>query len=274
MPRPIWKGHISFGLVTIPVTLYSAEKRDEMHFKLIDKRNNAGIKYRKVNEVTSEEVTQDNIVRGFEYEPGEYVILGDADFKKAAPEASQSVDIETFVANGAIPPEYFDKPYFLVPSKKGERPYALLREILRKSDCVGVAKVVIRTRQYLAAVIASGDILLLEILRFAHELREAPGEEVPSNDLSELKITDKEMALAEQLVESMKSDWEPETFKDDYRDAITAYVEAKVKSGETTTIAESDEEEEKAPAGQVIDMMTLLKQSMESSKVKRSGEGA
>lgn len=266
MPRPIWKGHISFGLVNIPVTLFSAEQSKELSFKMLDSRNNSPIKYQRVNEKTKEEVPWDKIVKGYEYESGEYVLLGDEDFKRAAPEASQSVDIESFVPTGSIPPEYFEKPYYLVPSKKGERAFALLRETLKRQDCVGIAKVVIRTKQYLSALIVRDKALVLEILRFEHELREAPSEQLPTEDLEELKINDKELALAEQLVTSMKSDWDPSQFKDEYTDSLMAWINKKVKDGETQTIAKAEEEGDEEAGGDVIDMMSLLKRSMEGRK--------
>lgn len=266
MPRPIWKGHISFGLVNIPVTLYPAEKRDEMSFKMIDKRNNAGVKYRKVNEITGEDVRTEDIVKGYKLDDGDFVTMTEADFKRAAPEATQSVDIEAFVPLDQISPEFYDKPYFLVPAKKGERAYALLRQALKDANVAGVAKVVIRTKQYLAAVIVREKALILEVLRFANELREVPEAELPTTDLEELKITDKEMALAEQLVDSMKSDWDPAEFKDEYREAIHSYVEAKVKGGETFSMATAHEDEEEETAGDVIDMMALLRKSMERQK--------
>jgi len=270
MARPIWKGHVSFGLVNIPVTLFTAEKRDALSFKLIDKRNNAGIKYRKVNEVTNEEVTTENIVKGYQLDDGEFVLMTDADLKRAAPESTQSVDIEMFVPAEQIPIEYFDKPYYLVPDKKGERPYALLREALKKAQCVGIAKVVIHTKQYLAALMVRDKALVLELLRFAHELRDIPEEDLPTEDLEALKVTDKELALADQLVDSMRGEFVPEEFKDEYKDKVISYVEAKVKGGETFAKAMPDFDDEESLGGDVIDMMALLKRSME--KQKEAGE--
>ncbi|MBS1722182.1 MAG: Ku protein [Armatimonadetes bacterium] len=277
MARPLWKGHISFGLVTIPVTLHSAERSKDLSFKMIDSRNNAAVKYNRVNEITNEPVPWDKIVKGYEYEDGEYVLLGEEDFKRAAPEATQSVDIEAFVPVEQIPVQHFEKPYFLVPGKRGERPYALLREALRRQNCVGVAKVVIRTKQHLAALMVQDQALVLEILRFSHELRAAPIEDLPPNDLEDLKVTDKELALAEQLIESMKDDWKPKDFKDDYYDSVMDYIEQKVARGEKGPVATAEgEEEEAASSGEVIDMMSLLKKSMaardkESGKATRTG---
>jgi DNA end-binding protein Ku len=266
MPRPIWKGHVSFGLVNIPVTLYTAEKRDGLSFKLIDKRNNAGIKYRKVNEVTNEEVSSENIVKAYPLEGGEFVALTDADLRRAAPESTQSVDIEMFVPAEQIPIEYFERPYYLVPDKKGERPYALLRAALKKANCVGIAKVVISTKQYLAALMVRDRALILELLRFSHELREVPEEELPTDNLEELKVTDKELALADQLVDSMRGEFVPTDFKDEYKEKVIAYIEAKVKGGETFAKAAPEDEDEDIGGEGVIDMMALLRKSMEQQQ--------
>jgi len=264
MSRPIWKGHISFGLVNIPVTLFSADQTNEMKFRMIDSRNNSGIKYQRINEATKEEVPWENIVKGFEHEEGRYVMLGDEDFRRAAPEATQSIDIESFVPSGDIPPEHYEKPYYLVPGKKGERPYALLREALTRSGCAGIAKVIIRSRQHLAALIVRDRAMILEILRFPNELREVPLDKIPGADLEELKITSKELALADQLVASMKGDWEPGEYKDVYKDSLMAWIEQKAEKGETAPLVGSEEEAEDTGAT-VIDMMELLKKSMEKA---------
>ena len=166
MARPIWKGHISFGLINIPVTLYPAEQRSELHFNLIDDRNKARVRYQRVNERTGEEVPWDNIVKGYEYEENEYVLLGDADFKQADVKATQTVELEDFVTAEEINGIYFDKPYYLVPSKAGIKGYVLLRETLKKTKKMGIARVVIRTREYVAALFPKGRGLVLDLLRY------------------------------------------------------------------------------------------------------------
>lgn len=273
--RPIWSGRISFGLVNIPVSLYSAEQSNELNLKLVDSKNKAGIKYQRVNEVTGEEVPWDRIVKGYEYEDGEFVLLSDEDFKSAAPEASQTVDIEEFVPTESIPPEFFEKPYYVVPGKRGEKSYALLREALKKSGRAGVARVVIRTKQYLSVVLARDDVLVLELLRFPHEIREAPAEKIPGTDLQSLKISAKELALAQQLIESMEAEWDPASYSDDYQDNLMAYINKKIAKGQTDAVKHA--EGDKTPAkGEVIDMMALLKQSMErnAGKTKKSHKGS
>jgi DNA end-binding protein Ku len=259
MPRAIWKGSISFGLVNIPVGLYSAEKREEISFHLLDRRNMARVRYKKVNEETGDEVPWDETVRGYEYEKGHYVVLTDEDLKRAAPEATQSIDIIDFVDIEEISPLYFDKPYYLGPDKKGGRAYALLRETLRRTGKAGIAKVVIRTKQYLAGVVARGDVLTLEILRYAHELRD-PGElDVPTGKEG---VSERELEMAERLVEGMVEDWEPEKYEDTYRDDLMKLIEKRVEAGQT----EGSDEPAPAPRrteGRVVDLMALLKQSVE-----------
>lgn len=270
MSRPIWNGHISFGLVHIPVSLYAVEQRNDLHLKMVDSRNKSGIRYERINEVTGQEVPWDQIVKGYEYEDGKFILLTDEELKRAAPEATQSIDIDSFVPTQEIPPQYFDKPYYLVPAKRSEKPYALLREALRKSGRTGIAKVVIRTRQYLAAISVRDKALILDLLRFHQELREAPEDKLPSTSLKELKISDKELEMAEQLIKTMETDWQPEQYKDEYRETLMKWIHKQIEGGETTSIGEADEPEEKED-GKVIDMMALLKQSMEKhAEAKKS----
>src|SRR5688572_16743355 len=169
MARPVWKGHISFGLVNVPIVLYSAERRADLSFQLIDSKNAARIRYERVNEETGEEVPWDKIVKGFEYEQGSYVLLSDEEIETASVEMTRTIEIEQFVDLEQIDVRYFDRPYVLVPDKNGQKGYVLLREAIAESGRAGIATVVIRSRQYLAALLASGDALLLELLRFAQE---------------------------------------------------------------------------------------------------------
>jgi len=171
MQRPIWKGHISFGLVSIPVSLYSAEKRVDLHFHMLDSRNLKRIRYERVNDDTGKEVPWTQVVKAFEFDKNNYVILSDDDFKQAAPKAIKSIDIEDFTNLSDIDYLYFERPYYLVPDKSGEKGYVLLREGLKKTKKVGIAKVVIRAKQYLAAVMPGEYSLILNLLRFNQELR-------------------------------------------------------------------------------------------------------
>jgi DNA end-binding protein Ku len=259
MPRSIWKGSISFGLVNIPVGLYSAEKRQEIQFHLLDKRDKAPIHYQRVSEKTGKEVPWADIVRGYEYEEGHYVVLSDEDLKRANPEATQTVDILDFVDAADIPTVYYDKPYYLGPDKKGAKSYALLREVLVKTGKVGIAKVVIRTRQYLSAVVPQGDVLVLNLLRFAHELRDAGEVEVPHGRAG---VTDRELEMAERLVEGMVSEWDPEKYRDSYENDLMTLIEKRVKSGDTAAV---ETPAPKRREGNVVDLMALLKRSVEVS---------
>lgn len=269
MARAIWKGNITFGLVNIPISLYPAENRSNLHFRLLDKRNKAHVKYQRVNEATGEEVPYEEVVKAYEYDEGDYVILDDEDFKKADVEASQTVEIEDFVDEDAIDYVFFDKPYYLVPGKKGEKGYVLMRETLRRLRKVGIAKVVIRTRQYLAALIPEGNALILDLLRYDHELRDPSEFQLPSEDLDAYRISQKELQMAEQLVETMTAEWEPAKYKDDYREALMNWIEKKAKEGETATPPAAEAGEEERAGAEVIDMMSLLKKSVQQSAKER-----
>jgi DNA end-binding protein Ku len=268
MPRPIWKGSISFGLVNIPITLFPAESQSDLHFQMIDSRNHARVRYKRVNEVTEEEVPWSEIVKGYEFEDGNYILLSDEDFKQADREATKTIEIEDFVDLGAIDYAYFDKPYYLVPGKGGEKGYVLLREALRRKGKVGIARVVIRTKEYLAALIPEGDALVLDLLRYHQQLRDLGEYAIPHGDLEAFKVTRKELDLAETLVESMAAEWEPEKYHDEYHDALMAWIEKKAREGKTEALPEEKAEAE-AEGGKVIDMMALLKKSLEAK-----GEGA
>ena len=263
MARPIWKGSISFGLVTIPVTLYSAENREEeLHFSLLDGRNHAKIKYKIVNEVTGEEVPWEEIVKGYEYEDGNYVFLGDEDFKRAAVEATQTVSIEDFVDRDAVDHVFYDKPYFLVPSKGGEKAYVLLREVLKKTNKIAISRVVLRTRQYLAAVVPEGDALVLDLMRYAYELRGPDELGLPEISAKAGKVKPQEMAMAEQLVDAMSSKWKPEKYHDEYRDKLMKWIDKKVERGELGPAAPSPASDEAEEAPAPINIVDLLKRSV------------
>jgi DNA end-binding protein Ku len=263
MARPIWKGHISFGLINIPVTLYPAEQRSEFHFNLIDNRNKARIKYQRVNERTGEEVSWDNIVKGYEYDENQYVLLGDADFKQADVKATQTVELEDFVTAEEISGIYFDKPYYLVPSKAGIKGYVLLRETLRKTKKVGIARVVIRTREYVAALFPKDRGLVLDLLRYEEELRKESDYDLPAADIEQYKVTQREIEMAERFIESLTSTWQPDKYKDQYRERLMDWIEKKAKTG-MVKVAEEEPAEEAAPTlGE--DIMQLLRKSLEQT---------
>ena len=264
MARSIWKGSISFGLVNIPVGLYAAETRNDISFKMLDKKTMSPIHYKRVAEESGKEVPWEQTIRGYEFEAGKYVVLSDADLKGAAPEATQTIDIVDFVDLEEISPLYFDKPYYLAPDKKGTKAYALLRETLRRTGKVGISKVVIRTREYLAAVVARGEVLTLELMRYAHELRDPDDLDVPRGKQG---VTDREIDMAERLVEGMVSAWDPEKYKDTYRADVMKMIDKRVEAGDLEASPEPAAKPEK-PKNNVIDLMALLKQSLDEKPKK------
>lgn len=271
MSRPIWKGHISFGLVNIPVVLHSGEKQLDLQFRLLDSRNQARVRYERINEETGEEVPWQDIVKGFEYEEGQYVVLEETDFEKIALEVNKSVEIESFVDGKDIDYVYFDKPYYLVPDTHGKKGYVLLREVLRRSGKVGIAKVVIRTRQYLAALLPQSDVLVLELLRFHQEIRNTSEFDIPAGNVKSYKISEKELMLAQQLVESMTTKWVPQNYHDDYRKALMKWIEKKSHTAHARTSRQPGAKEEKTGSGKVIDMMGLLKKSVQRAHPSGGG---
>jgi DNA end-binding protein Ku len=269
--RPIWSGSIDFGLVNIPVKLYSAQTSSRPDFDLLDKRDFSRVRYRRVNEKTGQEVKWDQIVKGFQYEKGEYVALTDRDFEQANVEATQSITIMDFVDGNAINSLYYDTPYYLEPMKNGRRAYALLREVLQKTDKVGVANVVLRTRQHLAALIAQGPLLVLNTLRYAHELRDPSRLNLPQNGDKRSAVSSQEIKMAEQLVGSMTGAWQPEKYRDAYHDDLLKLIDRKVKAGQTKAVESAVPARRPKREGKVIDMMHLLRQSVKQAQSK---EGA
>ena len=267
VPRALWTGSLGFGLLQIPVSLHTASATQELRFHQLDDRTHDPIGYKRVNKVTGDEVEWEHIVRGYEVEKGEYVVITDEDMKAADVEATQSIDVVDFVDRDAVQPVWFDKPYFLAPTKRAERAYALFREALVRTHKVAIAKVVIRTRQHLAMVYPSGRALVLEILRWAHELRSARGLDLPAEDLSELKVGDRELEMAEELVERMSTDWDPSRYHDEYREAVLAMIEEKARSGKVTEVRHPKAEGE-APQ-RTADLVALLRKSLDSTGAER-----
>jgi DNA end-binding protein Ku len=258
MARALWKGAISFGLVNVPVELHSAKKRSaELDMTMLDKRDLAPVGYKRVNKSTGKEVAWGDVVKGYEYKDDKYVVLSDEDFRRANPEASKTVDILAFVELKDIQPQHFETPYYLKPEKRGEKAYALLRDTLAKAGKAGVASVVIRTKQYLAALVPQDEVLVLNTLRYADELKDPAELEIPK-----AKVTAKELDMALRLVEDMADDWRPEKYKDTYREDLLKRVKEKVKAGESEEITEP-EKEPRAKSADVIDLMSLLNQSVE-----------
>ena len=267
MPSTIWTGSISFGLVNVPVSLVTAEQRDDLDFTLLDKRDSSPIGYQKISKRTGKPVPGDRIVRGVEQANGRYVVVSDADLRKATPERTQRIDILAFVNAPAIPPVYFDRPYYLEPARGGERGYALFREALRRSGKIAVASVVVKTRQHLAAVLVLDRVLVLDVLRYASELRDRSKLRVPGTNLKALRISDRELKMAERLVGEMTEDWDPEQYHDEYRDELLAFIKKRSRAGRLASATETEEEPAPRKRADIIDIAELLKRSL-----SRTGE--
>ncbi|PYL16454.1 MAG: Ku protein [Verrucomicrobia bacterium] len=255
--RAIWKGSISFGLINIPIALYPATRKEELRFRLLRAKDLSPVNYKRVAQADGKEVPWDEIVKGYEYEKGKFVVLKDEDFQRVDLEATQTVDIQDFVDVDEIDPMFFYKPYYLEPQKGGDKAYVLLRDTLEESKKVGIAKVIIKTRQYLAGVKAEGGVLVLELMHFAEELADTGKLHVPKK--LEPK---KEMDMAKALIDSMSAKWNPEKYRDDYREALMEVIEEKVEAGGKEI--EEKPKPKKAPT-KVIDLVSVLQQSLEKT---------
>ena len=263
MARAIWKGSISFGLVNIPIALYPATRREELKFRLLRKSDLSPVNYKRVAEKDGKEVSWDEIVKGYEYEKGKYVVLKDEDFERVDLEATQTVDIQDFVHQEEIDPIFFYKPYYLEPQKGGDKAYVLLRDALKDSGKVGIAKVVIKTREYLAGVKPEDGVLVLELMHFADELADPGKLHIPKK----IEVGKREMNMAKSLIDSMSSKWNPEKYKDDYREALMEVIEEKVEAGGK----EIEEKPKKAPKPtKVIDLVSVLQKSLEQTGAKKT----
>jgi DNA end-binding protein Ku len=265
--RPTWKGSISFGLVYIPIAVYPATREEKLSFRQLRKTDLSPIRYKKVAEADMKEVPADQIVKGFEYERGRYIVLSDEDFEKVRIESTHSIDITDFVDLEQVDPKFFYKPYFLESQKGGEKAYALLHKALSGTGKIGIAKVVISNREYLAAVKPDGLFLVLELMHFASEVLTPEELNRPKTELN-----DKELKMAQALIDSMSSDWKPEKYRDQYRDAVMEMIEQKAKHKQLPAAP--------APAPRatnVVDLVKVLQESInrsQSVRVKRSGNGA
>jgi DNA end-binding protein Ku len=265
--RAIWKGSISFGLVNIPIALYPATRKEELKFRLLRAKDLSPVNFKRVAEKDGKEVPWGEIVKGYEYEKGKFVVLNEKDFQRVDLEATQTVDIQDFVDLDEIDPMYFYKPYYLEPQKGGDKAYVLLREALAEGRKVGIAKVIIKTRQYLAGVKALKHALVLELMHFADELLDAEKLNVPKK----LEVGKRENEMAEALVKSMSSKWDPEKYKDDYRDALMEVIEEKVESGGKEI---EEKAKEKKPSTKVIDLVAVLQESLKAQSVGKKKKSA
>ncbi|MEX1829350.1 Ku protein [Luteibacter sp. CQ10] len=263
MARPIWTGTLSFGLLNVPIRLMSGERRNDLHFRMLDQRDNTPVRYERVNAETGDEVPWKEIVKAFEYQKGSYVVLEEEDIRHAASDAHETVEIDTFVDGTEISPAYYEKPYVLVPAKKAEKGYVLLRETLKKTGKVGIGRVVIRTKEYLAAVYPQGDALLLNLLRYASEIVDAGEYALPDKAASDYRISSREMDMAVDLIKSMSGKWKPTDYRDEFRDKLRKAIEKRLKSkGVTATVDDEDERTPENATTNVVDFMALLKKSI------------
>lgn len=260
MPRAIWKGAISFGLVHIPVALVTATSTQGVDFDWLDKRSMDPVGYKRVNKVTGKEVSKENIVKGVAYEKGRYVVLSEEEIREAHPKSTQTIDIFAFVDSVQIPLQHIDKPYYLAPDRRGEKVYALLREALSSTDKVALAHVVLHTRQHLAALMPIDSAMVLVILRWPSEVRGLETLEL-DDSVTKPKLTKSELDMAKRLIKDMSADWQPEEYQDSFQDRIMALVEKKAKAGKIENVERVEGEEERRSAD-VIDLTELLKRSL------------
>jgi len=263
--RTIWKGAISFGLVHIPVGLHTATTESGVDFDWLDKRSMDPVGYKRINKRTGKEIDKDNIVKGVAYEDGKYVIVSPEEISEAYPRTTQTIEIQQFVDAGAVPFVYLERPYYVAPINKGHKVYALLRDTLAKTGKIGIAKVVIQTKQHLAALIPSGDALVLNLMRWGDEVKSVEGLDLPKAGAKNMTPNASEMKMAKMLVDDMSGEWDPEQYKDEFKAAVMELVEQKANAGETETVIEP-QESSPAYADNVIDLTELLQRSLKGGK--------
>ena len=260
--RVLWKGAISFGLVHIPIALHSATNEQGLNFDWLDKRSMDPVGYKRINKKTGKEIDKDNIVKGIEYEDGQYVILSPEEVSAAYPKSTQTIEIECFVDAGDIPYIYLERPYYVSPINKGAKVYALLREVLKKSGKVGIAKVVIQTKQHLAVLMPCGPALVLDLLRWGDEVRTWDELDLPAEGVKSAGLTDKEMKMGEQLVHDMSSKWNPADFADSFKEQILKLVEKKIKAGQTESVTPIEAVEPVESGAWINDLSEMLQRSL------------
>ena len=259
MPRALWKGAISFGLIYVPVELHTASKDNTLPLHMLDSRDFAPIGFYRVNKNTGKEVDWGHIVKGYEYKKGQFVVLDDEDFERVKIASNQTVDIKEFVNLEEIDPMFFDQPYFLAPEKGGDKAYTILREALNRTNKVGIAKVVIKTREHLAAVKPMGEALVLELMYFADELADPKELKLPDTK----NIGQRELKMAESLIENMVGKWEPNKYKDEYREALLELIKEKIKSGGKVAAGAKTS---RAKSTKIVDLVSVLQQSLEQAQ--------
>ncbi|MGX5672008.1 non-homologous end joining protein Ku [Thermomonas fusca] len=267
MPRPIWSGSLSFGLLNIPVQLMAGTRGTDLSFRMLDARDKSPIRYERVNAETGEEVPWKEIVKAFEYDKGSYVVLEQEDIRSAAPESHDAIEVEAFVDVEAIGPQYFEKPYVLVPAKKAEKGYVLLRETLKRTGRIGIARIVIRSRENLCALLPQGDALLLVMMRYPQELVDVGDYAIPAGQAGDYRVSPRELEMAEALIASMESDWKPEAYKDEFRARLQKVIEKRIKAKGGKVRKPLDEPALRDDdATNVVDFMSLLQKSIDAKR--------
>ncbi|VTU39068.1 non-homologous end joining protein Ku [Variovorax sp. PBL-E5] len=261
-PRVLWKGAISFGLVHIPVALYSATVDHGIDFDWLDKRTMDPVGYKRINKKTGREIQREQIVKGVAYEDGQYVVLSDEEIAAAYPKTTQTIEIETFVPANGIPFVYLERPYYVAPIHRGAKVYALLRETLQRSGRVGVARVVIQTKQHLAVLVPVGPGLVLNLLRWGADIRSWKDLPLPSENAKQAGLSERELKMAGQLVDDMSSDWDPDAFKDSFKDEIMQLIDRKVEAGQTEQVTQPEPIEEGQGSAKILDLTELLQRSL------------
>lgn len=276
MPRTLWKGAISFGLVHIPVGLYPAAREDEIDFDWLDKRTMDPVGYKRINKRTGKEITKEHIVKGIAHGQHQYVVLTDDEIRQAYPKATQTIEIEAFVQASEIPFVYLERPYYLAPINKGDKVYALLRETLLATGRIGLARVVIHSKQHLAALVAAGPALMLNTLRWPSEIREWDELSLPPEGSKAIGIKAAELTMARALVEDMSRPWNPDEHRDEFRDAVMALVDEKSKAGDVHAVTPQEGDNAEAPASpsNVIDLTELLKRSLTDKQGRKAAPKA
>jgi len=262
MPRAIWKGAITFGLVYVPVELFPATQSEHTGFNLLDRRTLDPIGYQQINKRTGKPVQRDDIVRGYEYEKGAYVVISDEEIKAASPESTQTVDLLAFVEAPQVSFLYLDTPYWLAPDERAGKTYALLRDALAASGKIGIASVVLHSRQHLAALVAAGPALALQTLRWATEVREFDAVRSLPKSAKAAGVSTHELQMARKLIDDMSADWVPETYRDTYRDAILELAERKAREGKAHELTHVEAPAPERRGADIVDLSELLKRSL------------
>jgi DNA end-binding protein Ku len=261
MARSIWKGDISFGLVSIPISLISTEENNDLHFHLLNSKTNARVRYQRVDEETGKEVPWGDIVKGYEYDKGNYIVVNEEAFEKASPDLFKTIDIQEFVNRQEIDILYYEKPYYLIPEGKNKKAYVLLRKALKKTNKVGVAKIILRTKEYLSIVLPHEDALLLYLIHFHDEIHSEEELNIPREreEVKTYKISDKELKMAVDLINEMSTAWKPEKYHNEYRETLQKWIDKQTKS-----LIKKGKKVGKVPSSHdaVVDFVSLLKESM------------